>query len=309
VIGVLHPGEMGSAVAAQLVRRGHRVLWVSAGRSSASAERAASAGLEEAGSLAALASAAPVVLSICPPHAALEVAGAVADAGFQGLYVDANAIAPATARAVAERVERGGARFVDGSIVGPPPGDGADSRLYLSGSGAEAVAGLFAGSELETVVMDGPPGAASALKMAYAGWTKGTIALLLAMRALARAEGVEEALLAEWALSQPQLPDRQERAARSAARKGWRWVAEMEEIAATLEGAGLPPGFHEAAAEVFRRTSHAAGGAGMERLEPVLAALLPPPRRPLDRLSAPGPTRPSRAPSAPGETSPGRGSR
>jgi hypothetical protein len=89
--------------------------------------------------------------------------------------------------------------------------------------------------------------------MAYAAWTKGTAALLLAARALARAEGVEEALLAEWAISQPGLADRWTGAARSAAAKGWRWIAEMEEIAAAMAAAGLPEGFHRAAAEVYRR--------------------------------------------------------
>jgi hypothetical protein len=93
--------------------------------------------------------------------------------------------------------------------------------------------------------------------MAYAGWTKGSAALLLAVRALARAEGVEEALLAEWAQSQPQLQQASERAARSAAGKSWRWIGEMEEIAATMAGAGLPPGFHEAAAEIYRRSGAA----------------------------------------------------
>ena len=89
--------------------------------------------------------------------------------------------------------------------------------------------------------------------MAYASWTKGSAALLLAARALARAEGVEETLLAEWGISQPGLEERSARAAGSAAAKGWRWIAEMEEIAATMAAAGLPEGFHQAAAEIYRR--------------------------------------------------------
>jgi hypothetical protein len=93
---------------------------------------------------------------------------------------------------------------------------------------------------------------ASAVKMAYAAWTKGTAAMLLTIRELARREGVEEALLEEWDLSQPALRDRYERALRSADAKGWRWVGEMEEIAASLEADGLPGGFHRAAAEVYR---------------------------------------------------------
>jgi hypothetical protein len=96
-------------------------------------------------------------------------------------------------------------------------------------------------------------GDASAVKMAYAAWTKGTAALLLAVRETARAEGVEDALVAEWARSLPDLADAHARAVRSATAKGWRWVAEMDEIAATFAAAGQPDGFHRAAAEIYRR--------------------------------------------------------
>ena len=101
--------------------------------------------------------------------------------------------------------------------------------------------------------MLGPePGAASALKMAYAAWTKGTAAMLLAIRETARANGVEDALVREWSRSQPDVPGRVDAAESSAGRKAWRWVAEMEEIADTLAAAGQPDGFHRAAAAVFR---------------------------------------------------------
>ncbi len=112
--------------------------------------------------------------------------------------------------------------------------------------------------------------------MAYASWTKGTAAMLLATRALARAEGVEEALLAEWALSQPQLAGQSERAAESGAAKGWRWIAEMEEIAHCMAEAGLPDGFHQAAAEIFRRCPRLPdAAAGDKILTNVLAAITP----------------------------------
>jgi 3-hydroxyisobutyrate dehydrogenase-like beta-hydroxyacid dehydrogenase len=246
VVGVLHPGEMGAAVGAVLRSRGHDVVWASEGRSAETSRRAREAGLEDAGSTVELARRSDVVLSICPPHAALDVADSVA--GFEGLYVDANAISPATAREAAGRV----ARYVDGGIVGGPPRAPGDARIYLAGEAAPEVAALFEGSPLEPVVLAGPVGTASALKMVYAGWTKGSAALLLATRAAARAEGVEGALLEEWATSIPGLEERSARAARSAEAKGWRWVGEMEEIAATFASAGQPDGFHKAAAEVFR---------------------------------------------------------
>jgi 3-hydroxyisobutyrate dehydrogenase-like beta-hydroxyacid dehydrogenase len=251
VIGLLHPGEMGAAVGGCLTRCGLPVLWASAGRSRETAERAQAVGLRDGGTLPEVAKQADVILSICPPHAALEVARAVA--GFGGLYVDANAVSPATAREVARVIEDAGGCYVDGGIIGSPPRAPGTTRLYLSGERAGAVRGLFEGTHLDARVLDGGF-AASALKMSYASWTKGTAALILAARALAAAEGVEQDLLAEWALSQPGLAERWEGAARSAAAKGWRWVAEMEEISAAMVSAGLPEGFHHAAAQIFARS-------------------------------------------------------
>jgi 3-hydroxyisobutyrate dehydrogenase-like beta-hydroxyacid dehydrogenase len=204
------------------------------------------------GTATALAAGSDLVLSICPPHGALDTARAIGS--FDGIYVDANAVSPATAAQIRAVVQGAGARYVDGGIIGPPPeAGGATTRLYLSGPDAPAVAAVFAASGLQTPVLEGEETAASALKMAYAGWTKGSAALLLTMRAAARANGVEEALVREWKHSIPSLPDRSAQAARAADEKGWRWVAEMREIAATLAAADLPAGFHEAAAEVFER--------------------------------------------------------
>ena len=246
VVGILHPGEMGAAVGAALRERGVSVLWASAGRSSATAERAEAAGLEDAGDLGAVCRRCEVLLSICPPHAAVAVAQAAA--GFAGTYVDANAIAPETARAIASVHPR----FVDGGIVGPPPTRPGTTRLYLSGEEAERIAELFAGTNVDARAITG---SASALKAGYAGWTKGSAALLLAVRELARAEGVEDALLEEWRLSIPELEEHLAGAERSARRKGWRWIGEMEEIARSMDAQDLPTGFHEAAAEVFRRAA------------------------------------------------------
>jgi 3-hydroxyisobutyrate dehydrogenase-like beta-hydroxyacid dehydrogenase len=240
---------MGAAIGAVLRGRGLRVVWASAGRSGETAERAEAAGLEDVGSGAEVAGS-EVVFAVCPPHAAREVARSLGR--FAGLYVDANAVSPATAREVAQLVGAAGGRFVDGGIVGSPPREEGTTRLYLSGPDAAEVAGLFAGSIVDARVMSERVGDASAVKMAYAAWTKGTAAMLLAIRELARREEVEQALLEEWDLSQPELRERYARAERSAREKGWRWVGEMEEIAATFEAEGLPGGFHRAAAEVYR---------------------------------------------------------
>lgn len=252
-IGILHPGDMGSVVGACAVAAGARVLWASEGRSAGSRERAAAAGLEDARTVAAVVAASDVVVSVCPPHAAIEVARDVAGRRFAGLFVDANAVAPGTAREIGAIVEAGGATFVDGGLIGPPPRNAGSTRLYLSGREAKRAAALFESSALEAIAIGDGPGAASALKMTYAAYTKGSSALLIAIRALAASEGVDDALLAEWRRSQPDLPKRSEAAARDNARKAWRFVGEMEEIAAAFAAAGLPGGFHEAAAEIYAR--------------------------------------------------------
>ncbi len=251
MIGLLHPGEMGAAVGRCLTNRGHTVLWASEGRSAATAARAGAAGLSDAGTVASVARDAETIISVCPPHAATDMAWAVH--GFRGLYVDANAVSPGTAREVAQMITDSGGRYVDGGIIGLPPTAPGSTRLYLSGPDAATVQALFAGSDLDARIAGPALTAASAVKMAYGAWTKGTAALILAIREFAREQSVEETLLAEWALSQPKLETRFQGSARSATAKGWRWVAEMEEIASAFASSGLPDGFHLAAAEVFRR--------------------------------------------------------
>jgi 3-hydroxyisobutyrate dehydrogenase-like beta-hydroxyacid dehydrogenase len=177
--------------------------------------------------------------------------------GFGGVYVDANAISPGTAAEVGARVQAGGATYVDGAVIGPPPRAAGKTRLFLSGPAAASVAETFDARLLGALVVDGPLTAASALKMSYAAWTKGSQALVLAARALAREQGVEDALVAEWERSQPDLGDRSRDAAFMAAQKGWRWIAEMEEIAESMAAAGLPAGFHQAAADLYARIPRA----------------------------------------------------
>ncbi len=185
-IALLHPGEMGAAVGACLVARGLRVLWVSQGRSPATRARAQAAGLEQCETLDRALAAAAVVLSVCPPHGAVDLARAVAaKKNFRGIFVDANAIAPASAREIGRVIEAAGASFVDGGIIGPPPDAPGRTRLYLSGSAREQIVALFASTHVQAIALDGEIGAASALKMAYAAWTKGSTALVAAIRALA----------------------------------------------------------------------------------------------------------------------------
>ncbi len=273
-IGLLHPGEMGASVGAAARANGARVLWASEGRGTDTWARAAAAELEDAGTLRAVAGASDVILSVCPPHAARDVATAVAAAGFRGLYVDGNAVAPDTSREIAAIVERAGATYVDGGLIGPPPDKPGTTRLYLSGPQAARAAALFTRGPLEAIVLPGELTAASAIKMAYGGWNKGQQALLMSIVALAMSAGVLEALMAEWQRSQPDLPRRAENAAKGSARKAWRWIAEMEENAATLDAAGLPEGFHQAAADVYRRLAPYKDAGVPPTLEDVAKTLL-----------------------------------
>lgn len=248
VVGFLHPGQMGVTLAAACAGADESI-WVDADRSEATRTRAEQASLRAVGSLHAFAERCDVIVSICPPHAAVDVADQVHAAGFAGLYCDANAISPAASRSIARRFEH----FVDGSVIGPPAHSAGTTRLYLSGDRAPELAALWVDGVLDARVIDGGVGAASALKMSYASWTKIGAALQLAIRALAANEGVDQALVDEWEISQIGLVERTERAASAVSPKAWRFGGEMRQISDSFEVAGLPTGFADAAADIYDR--------------------------------------------------------
>jgi 3-hydroxyisobutyrate dehydrogenase-like beta-hydroxyacid dehydrogenase len=252
-IALLHPGNMGATIGAAAATSGARVIWASSQRSAATRARAKQAGLIDAETLVDAVHQSEVVLSVCPPHAAVDLARTVAETNFKGIYVDANAISRATAQEVGKIVTASGASFVDGGIIGSPVKQAGTTRLYLSGEYAANIADLFSRSMLDARAIGAEAGAASALKVAYAAWTKCTDALVLAIRAYAGHEGVDQALLDEWRISQPALEKKCSRAAAVAVPKAWRYVGEMREIAEAFEAAGLPTGFHAAAAEICER--------------------------------------------------------
>lgn len=252
-VALFHPGNMGVTIGAAAATSGARIIWASDQRSQATRDRATRAGLVDVEHLADAVRQSDVVLSVCPPHAALDLARSVAEHNFKGVYVDANAVSRATAEAIGRIVTNAGASFVDGGIIGAPVKQAGTTRLYLSGSRAAEVAELFSTSMLSARPIGSEPGAASALKVVYAAWTKCTDGLVLAIRALASIEGVDQALSEEWSISQPDLARKSMRAAAVAAPKAWRYVGEMKEIAESFAAAGLTPGFHNAAADVWER--------------------------------------------------------
>ncbi|MCY4094543.1 MAG: DUF1932 domain-containing protein [Gammaproteobacteria bacterium] len=247
---VLHPGEMGSSLGACLLSNQHHVYWVSDKRSTATRQRAESEGFSEHLRLESALEGADVVLSICPPEFAEATAESVVAQDFQGIYVDANATSPMTAGRISALV---GENYVDGSIIGPPARRAGATRMYLSGKKASTIRELFTGTFAQPTDLGPEATAASALKMCYAAYTKGTSALLLNIRALAEANAVTDALLTEWSISQPELQTRSERTGPSVSRKAWRFAAEMREIASTFAANQLPNGFHEGAAQVYDR--------------------------------------------------------
>jgi 3-hydroxyisobutyrate dehydrogenase-like beta-hydroxyacid dehydrogenase len=234
-VGLLFPGSMGAPVGGAARAE---VVWASEGRSEATARRAAEAGLVDVGSLEELVRSSEIVLSICPPAIAEEVAGRVAELGFEGLYVDANAISPERMRRIARLLPN----VVDGSVLG---GEG---NFYLSGEpdAVERVATLFADSDVRAVPLEAELGAASALKMAYGGWNKIGVALAAQAHAIARAYGVADALESEG-LAGARIEQLAPRA--------WRWGPEMEEVADTCAALGLPDGMGRGAAELYGRWS------------------------------------------------------
>jgi 3-hydroxyisobutyrate dehydrogenase-like beta-hydroxyacid dehydrogenase len=277
-IGLIHPGAMGAAIGRALVERGNSVLWCSESRSEATRRRAEQAGLTEVTRLEELAAQSETIMCVCPPESAATMAETVAGLRFGGCYVDTNAISTSTARTIAETVLGGGASFVDGSIVGPPPAIGGSTRLYLSGEQAANVAIHFDGSSFGVIVLGAEIGTASALKACYAGWAKGTSALLLAVQTVARSYGVEDALLAEWLISQPELEARSVQAASEDAPKAWRFVSEMQEHARTFAQVGVTGTFHEAAADVFGRLAEFTDTKGVTLAQAMAAIARPSPR-------------------------------
>ena len=252
-VALLHPGNMGTTIGVAAATSGARMVWVSEGRSKASHDRARDARLRDVKTITNAVNESEVILCVCPPDSALDLARDVAQHRFKGIYVDANAVSRATAQQICEIVTKAGANFVDGGIIGSPVKRSGTTRMYLSGEHAPEIAALFTDSMLDAKTIGAEPGAASALKVAYAAWTKCTDALLLAIRTFAATEGVDQPLLQEWAISQPDLERRSQQAAAVATPKAWRYVGEMKEIAATFEAAGLPAGFHSAAAELWER--------------------------------------------------------
>jgi 3-hydroxyisobutyrate dehydrogenase-like beta-hydroxyacid dehydrogenase len=273
-IGILHPGEMGVSIAASAIHSGHEVYWASQGRSDKTQRRAEKYELLEVTSLSQLCKTCEIILSVCPPHAAEDVAQSVIETGFKGIYLDANAISPQRSVMIGQIMKTAGIRFVDGGIIGGPAWTSNETWLYLSGNDSEEIEVCFTKGPLETKIISSEIGKASALKMCYAAYTKGTTALLAAILAASESLDVRENLYNHWDMEDREFSDQVNQRVKRVTSKAWRFEGEMTEIAATLEEAGLPEGFHKAAEEIYHRMANFKDATDIPSLQEVIESLI-----------------------------------
>ncbi len=274
-IGILHPGEMGISVAVSAQLAGNEVYWCEDNRSDETRERAEKYGITAMPDMQALCQHCSIIIAVCPPQFAVETAEKVAEEGFEGIYLDANAISPESSLVISGLFSASAIKFVDGGIIGPPAWKKDRTKLYLSGHDAESLANTLHGGNLSVKVIGDQIGQASALKMCHSGHSKAFTALMLSLMSAAEAYGVYEPLLQHWQDERPDVVQEAEEKIERATRKAWRFSPEMQEIANTLDYKGVPTGFHTAAYDIFQRISHFKGSEpGQIPIQEVLQAII-----------------------------------
>jgi 3-hydroxyisobutyrate dehydrogenase-like beta-hydroxyacid dehydrogenase len=251
-VGILHPGAMGVSIAQSALDSRCDVFWASEGRGTATRQRASAAGLVDLGTIGRLCEECAVILSVCLPEFAADVVEAVAATGFTGTFADLNAVAPQRKATFAHAMRHRGIRFADGGIIGLPTRTHELTTVFVSGEAAHDIAACFANGAITAKVMPGDAGRASALKILFAAYNKGSIALFASLYAAARQYGVLDELQGQFAQRGVDLATIETQILR-AAPKAWRWIAEMHEISAALEAVTVPGDFHQAAATVYER--------------------------------------------------------
>lgn len=273
-IGFLHPGAMGISLAVIAQNSGHQAYWVSQNRSSDTRSRAEKHDLVAVETLQDLCKRCAIIISVCPPHAAIEVAAQVVDCSFKGIFADFNAISPQKAQRIGQSMCHSGVEFIDGGIIGPPAWIPDTTWLYLSGQAASQVADCFKGGPLAVEVIGSEIGKASGLKMCFAANTKGTTALLCAIVAAAEKMGVRQELENQWSRNNSDFVEKTRDRIRNATAKAWRFSGEMEEISSTFQEAGLPGDFHLAASDIYQRIAGFKNSSETPSIDDVLEALL-----------------------------------
>jgi 3-hydroxyisobutyrate dehydrogenase-like beta-hydroxyacid dehydrogenase len=278
-IGLLCLGEMGASIAAVLRDNGHRIHWIPAGRSEETKLRAKNQGLRPLADLGEMGARCQLIVSICPPHLAEEIAIQVAASRFSGQFLEANAISPQKSIRIEEIMIDKGISYVDGSIIGPPfaSGDTSTTILFLSGAHAQEVEKYFSGGLLKTWNLGIETGLASAMKMCDSVFNKGLLALLYETISLAESFSLRRELMRVWSLNEggvahaSVINDRLNRSAR----KAHRFVGEMDEVADTLAACpALPVGLATEARDIYAKLAGFKPGGVHPSEEAIVAAIL-----------------------------------
>lgn len=257
-IGILSPGDMGHAVGRVLGDHGFDVLTCLRGRSDRTKQLAGNAGIRDIETLEELVVEAELVLSILVPADAVkiarQIAAAISATDADVIFADCNAVSPQSSEIMESIVTGVGGHYIDGSIIGGPPGRGTPPRFYVSGIDAGIMSELD-GKGIRVRNIGDTVGRASGIKMCYAAMTKGTSALHLALLSAAEALGLSDELANELSESQPEVLRRMQAELPELPSKSYRWIGEMQEIAETFDHAGVTPAFHQGASEIFRLLS------------------------------------------------------
>ena len=253
-VAILSPGDMGSNVGRALRENGLEVITCLTERSARTRELSEIAGIIDVPDFAEMIDRADIVLSVLVPERAVDVArqvaGVIQKSGKSLPFADCNPVAPAVAQQMADIIDTAGGRYIDGGIIGGPPGRGAPPRFYASGP-HETIMGQLDGRGISVPMMGGEVGRASAIKMCYASLSKGAAALNASALISAMNLGIYDEFIAEMESSQ-QAVLRNMQGVNSLGAKAFRWIDEMEQISATFGAAGATPYMHKGASDIFR---------------------------------------------------------
>ena len=254
-IAIMSPGSMGSAVGKAIKSHGFSVITSLEGRSKRTKQLAHAAGIENVGNLSNLVQNSDLILSILVPSEAHQFAERIShvlkNTNSKVIFADCNAISPDSTRQIGNTIISSGGDFIDGGIIGGPPSETDSPRFYVSGPNALQMTKLD-GKGIAVKFIDKNIGSASAMKMCYAALTKGTSTLHIALLAAAEMLGVSNELELELEYSQRDTLNKMSTGISRIPSNAHRWIGEMDEIASTFKSVGVPQGFHQGAAEIYR---------------------------------------------------------
>ena len=254
-IGFLYPGDMGVFLAYSVQNSGYKALWCSEQRSQATCQRAKQQAMIEVTSLAKLCEQSSVIISICPPHAASNVAHQVLQQPFSGIFVEANAISPELSKSLSTAFAKKGVSYVDAAVFGGTTLSSKNTQIFLSGPKADHIASCFSSGPVIPKVINDEIGKASAIKMCHSMYSKGIWAMLHTIISAAEYHGIRDDLEQLWAKDNVNFSENTYKNMQRTSKKAWRFSGEMDEISSTFHSAGLPDGFSQAASEVYKRLS------------------------------------------------------